>query len=603
MTKRYITLILLSIFIIGTCLGQTVKISISPQNKAKNNIAVGELFYLTVTYSGNINEAPSTPNLPGASLLYPFEMPVYFNEFSSVNGVTKQDHGVKFTATYKAKAEGSYSFGPFVINGKKSNTVNYSIVSPSSNASQQGNQFNFDSSTDNSKPKSIGNGNSDLFMRASVSETTAFEQQALVYTVKLYCSYDGVTFIGATASPKFDGFVVEESKDVSKSWSLESYQGKNYKTAVIARYIIFPQMTGNLKITGNTYTISVEDREYFLDRAWGILSYGKPVQLNVTPNDLTVNIKPLPQDKPKDFSGGVGKFTITAQIKNKSLKTNEVGSIIYKVQGTGNLKYIQLPDLSLIYPPEIDVFSNNSTVDVNVGANNVSGSVTYDYSIMPLEEGKFHIPEVKLVYFNPETGTYETAVAQGFDIEVGKGSAASPVTSRLRMDSRLQDINPKELSKEIKPNILKFVYWLWFIIPSFIFVIFFIIYSRYKSLHKDLVSLNSKRADKIARKRLRKAAKAMRKNNAELFYSELLTALWGYLGDKLKMPTSELMRDNVRQVMSSKEISDDLIDMFIRIIDDAEFAKYSSAGGKENLQKVYDEAADTINTLEKAFKK
>ena len=127
---------------------------------------------------------------------------------------------------------------------------------------------------------------------------------------------------------------------------------------------------------------------------------------------------------------------------------------------------------------------------------------------------------------------------------------------------------------------------------------------RYKSMHADMVALNSRRADKLARRRLRKASAAMKHGNRELFYDELLKALWGYLGDKLKMPTSELMRDNIRQVLATRQISEEAIDRIIGLIDQAEFAKYSSAGsGGFDMQSDYKEAIAAINQLEDQFRK
>ena len=221
-------------------------------------------------------------------------------------------------------------------------------------------------------------------MRASVSESNVYEQQALVYTVKLYTTYDAIKFIGATAAPKFDGFVVEESKAVSSSLDYETLDGKTYATAVIARYIIFPQMTGQLKVIGNTYTVSVDQREYYHDPFWGNMAVNSPLQLNVSPNDLTVNVKALPSPKPADFSGGVGKFTIASQLKSNNFKTNQAASIEYIVTGSGNLKYIQLPDLSTSFPPQLEVYTPKTDVKANVGSSNVSGSVSFDYSFMRL---------------------------------------------------------------------------------------------------------------------------------------------------------------------------------------------------------------------------
>ncbi|MDE6339478.1 MAG: BatD family protein, partial [Muribaculaceae bacterium] len=432
-----------------------------------------------------------------------------------------------------------------------------------------------------------------------------YEQQALVYTVKLYTTYDAIKFIGATAAPKFDGFVVEESKAVSNSLEYETLNGKTYATAVIARYIIFPQMTGQLKVIGNTYTVSVDQREYYHDPFWGSMAVSKPLQLNVTPNDLTVNVKPLPSPKPADFSGGVGQFNISSQLKSTDFKTNQAASIEYIITGTGNIKYVQMPDLATVFPSEIEVYTPKTEVKDVVGSSNVSGSSTFDYSFMPLEEGEFTIPAVKLVYFNPLTGNYETSISKEYNIVVGRGkaSAKSQTNSRLKFDSSLEGIHQKSLKKEHKPIIYRFPFWLFFILPFLALVGSMIAYRRYMSLHADMAAFNSRRANKLAAKRLRKASAAMKKGNTEEFYDEMLVAIWGYLGDKLKMPTSELMRDNIKSVLNGHDIPQNNIDAVVELLDNCEFAKYAPAAANSGMRETYKTATEVINNLEKSFKK
>lgn len=610
MSKRIpiiiVTLLLSALFINAA----SVKITVSPQ-RGKAKIEKGDLFYLTIDVA-DATVQPKAPELPGARLVY-FDMMSGSAQTYTVNGVTRGSYSGRWEATYRAVSPGSYTAGPISIGDAKSNQVKYSIggngsgpdTSPSNNNANSSSQSaNNNVDADDGKPKYIGKGDSNLFLRANVSSSNAYEQQALVYTLKIYTTYDGLNFLGATASPKFDGFVVEQSDDISTSWEFESFNGKMYKSAVVARYIIFPQMTGNLKVIGNTYTVSVSQREYYHDAFWGSLSYSTPLQLNVTPNDLVINVKSLPEPKPADFSGGVGKFSISSELKNADFKTNQAGSIVYTVKGSGNVKYVQLPDLGALYPPEIEVSTPKTSQNITVGSSNTSGSVTFDYSFMPLDEGEFHIPEVRLVYFNPETGKYETSIAKGYDIKVGKGkaSANSSHQKSVRFDSSLMVVDANSLAKTPRKYIYNFAYWLFYIIPVVLLLTAVIAYRRYVGIHSDMAALNSRRANKLARKRLKRAAAAMSKNDADRFYHELLVALWGYLGDKLKMPTSELMRDNIRQVLASKGISDQAIDNFIKVIDEAEFAKYSSAGGKENLRNAYNNASEIINNLEKEFK-
>lgn len=602
--KQQLLIYFLTLVCTFSAYGAGVRISVSPQ-RGKNRIEVGDKFYLNIEVE-NISENPPRPdNMPGAKLAY-FDRTSERSSFTSVNGHSSQSYSATYTATFRAVKEGSYSYGPINVGGVKSNKVSYNIGAemPAVQSSAVSSRQSSNSAGDDSKPKYIGKGDGNLFLRANVSSTNVYEQQAIVYTVKLYTTYDAIKFIGATDSPKFDGFVVEESKDISSALTFETYNGKSYATAVIARYIIFPQMTGSLKVTGNNYTIAVDRREYYQDSFFGSMSFSTPLQLNVAPNDLVINVRALPEPKPADFSGAVGNFSLTSNLKPSDFKSNQAASVIYTLRGTGNIKYVQLPDLSALYPPEIEVYTPKNTQKVSVGSSNVSGSVDFDYSFMPLEEGEFRIPDVKLVYFNPESGMYETSVAKGYKITVGKGAISDKNGAiHLKFDIRQQPVNVDRLKKSAIPLVYKPGYWLMFIIPILVLAIVYVCVRRYVSSHADMAAFNSRRADKIARRRLRKAAAAMRSNDTDKFYDELLTALWGYLGDKLKMPTSELLRDNVRQVLTEHGVSDPLIDNFIGMIDEAEFAKYSSAASGETLNSVYDKSARLINELEKEFKK
>ena len=604
---RRIAILLFAALVFGLCANAaSVKLTESPA-RGKRAIEVGDVFYIYIEVT-DLRDRPSVPSsVPGAKILY-FDHTAQMSQMTSVNGNVRQSTSDTWTVTLKAQKEGTFSFGPVSVGGVKSNVLRYTIGKQGSSGggrepSRQ--QPSAATDDDSSKPKFIGKGDGNLFMRASVSETNVYEQQALVYTVKLYTTYDAIKFIGATAAPKFDGFVVEESKAISNSLSYETYNGKSYATAVIARYIIFPQMTGQLKVVGNTYTVSVDQREYYHDPFWGNMAVSSPLQLNVSPNDLVVNVRLLPAPKPADFSGGVGKFTLSSQLKSKDFKTNQAASIEYIVTGTGNLKYVQLPDLSTLYPAQLEVYTPTTDVKANVGSSNVSGSVSFDYSFMPLEEGTFKIPSIRLVYFNPETGKYETSESKSYDITVGKGksSGKSQTNSRLRFDPELQDVDASDLSLVHIPYIYKWVYWLWFILPFAMLSISGIVYRNYMKSHADLAAFNSRRANKLAGRRLRKAYANMKKGNVEAFYDELLIALWGYLGDKLKMPTSELMRDNIKAVLDRNGIPEEQTARLLETLDNCEYVKYSPDSGKASMKKSYDEAIDVINSLERSFKK
>lgn len=602
---RNILTLLLMIFS-EACILAVPSVKLSVSSERGGGIGVGDRFYITYQVS-NIEDAPEKPaSVPGAKIMY-FDRTGQSSSFSNVNGTTSRSFTYIYTLTLRAETEGKYTFGPITLDGVKSNTISYNIGATSNTPQPQtqGNASNpYDNNADSGKPKFIGKGDGNLFLRATVSNSSAYEKEAIVYTVKLYTTFDRIKFIGATAAPKFEGFVVEESKDISTSLDYENYNGKQYATAVIARYIIFPQMQGNLKVIGNTYTVSVDEREYYHDPFWGNMSVAKPLQLNVTPNDLVVNVKGLPQPVPADFSGGVGQFNITSSLPAQNIKSNQAASIVYTVSGTGNLKYITLPDLNNIYPKELEVYTPNTEINANVTGSNVSGNVKFDYSFVAQEAGTFKIPEVALTYFNPSTGQYVTTKAQGYTINVdkGEGSTKSQTKSKRTFNPELLPVI-SNLTPIHTPYVTKFPYWLFYIVPIALIIFASIYYRAYLKANSDLMAVRSRKASKLAAKRLKKAAAAMKTGNRELFYDEMLAAIWGYLSDRLGIPTSELSRDNVSGKLAMHDIDDDKINQLIALIDDCEFEKYAPSSVAADMTAVYDKGADVINNFEDAFKK
>lgn len=596
---KNILVILISLFCF--IVADAAKVSMQVEMpRGKRGIGVGDTFWISVKLTDIDSKLSQPSNVPGAKLVY-FSQTGRSSQSTIVNGNFSHTTSVTYTMTLKAEKEGNFKFGPLTVDGIKSNTVSYSIGKKDTSLSQSGGQSS-SSQDDQNGPKFIGKGDDKLFLRANVSKTSAFEQEALVYTIKLYSSYAGVKFAGATSAPTFDGFVIEESKINTIQMDYETYNGKTYATAEIARYIIFPQTTGDLKVLGNTYTISVNSQEYYKDPDWGHLTINRPVNLNVKPNDLIVKVKPLPSPRPANFSGGVGEFEIKSELQNSKLKTNHAASIVYSISGSGNLKYLKLPDLNNIFPSQLEVYSPSVKENISVNSNNTVGDISFDYSFMPLEEGEYAIPSVELVYFNPSTGKYETKQAKGYNVEVTKGevSSKSQKKDRLVYNTKLEDFGVNKSSTKLIVDSLS--YWLWYIVPILLLIIAISIYRRRINDLADIDLLKSKKANKVARKRLKKAEICLRAKDVDKFYDEILSAMWGYIGDKLRIPISDLNRENVRQKLGDAGVNSEDLDSLISLIDECEFAKYSSSLGQISMDNVYMHACDVINKLDNSLK-
>lgn len=597
-TRIHILLIFLALA--AVCHAASVRLAL----EGRSQVYEGQTFNVKVLTNGVRGEFPQGYDIPGAKLLYVAD---YSGTFG-VNGRVTHEEG--YMLTVKCYKPGTLHIPPVTIGGTRSNALTVKVLDQSARGQlpgyaqpQSSNQP--DPSASNSRqqtgPRFIGKGNENLFMVASVSRTSAYEQQALVYTVKLYSSFANIHFLGATEAPKFNGFTLEEDNPKVESLHFESYKGRQYACAVIARYIIFPQQTGRLSIQGNRYTVTAEARQEYWDPFWGNISYGKPVQLVVQPNDLTVDVRALPQPQPAGFSGGVGKFSISASMPTQRLATNQAASIVYTVSGTGNIKYVTLPDLAQTLPKSFDVSTPTPEVKAGPNGSTVQGTVRFDCSVMPQEEGTFTIPPVELVYFNPETGRYETARSRSFKVTVAKGKASASGAGRLlRLDADLMPYTGKN-SSFLTTN--SSFLWYWLMYPAALLVALLILWLtvRYRRLHADTQGLLERRARRLSDRLLRHARRSLRAGDREHFFTQTLEALWGYAAHKLRMPGSEMQRANIETQFEAHQVPRPVIDRFIALLDRCEEAKY--AGSSIDMPAVYEEASQVIRAIDSDYRK
>lgn len=569
---------------------------------SNNKVEVGESFHITIEATDCAGKIDVNQMPPGVKVVYHTSR--QSSATSVAGGKSASTHTTSLIMTCKGETPGKYTFGPVSIDGKKSNTISYQVVAASSGGSKSNSSSQSPANpaniNPNSGPQFIGKGNEEIFLKASVNKTTAYEQEAIEYTVKLYTTYDDIKFLGAAAAPKFDGFVIEESNEVSTSFKFEDYNGKSFKTAVIARYIIFPQKSGSLKVLGNTYTVSTDAKQYYHDPYFQTMTVRYPIQLNVTPNDVDINVKALPTPIPSNFIGGVGQFSLKTNIPSKNLASNTPAQIIYTIEGRGNIKYIKLPELSGFFPKSFEIYSPEVNTDVKVGVSNVSGETKFDYSIVPRETGNFKIPQITFSYFNPEKGQYEQLTAQGMDLTVGMGQSSSKSQQTLSFNDELMPIGEPSLNIG-KPYVNSWAYWLWYVIPMLIFVVSLSAYRKYMHEHADITGLRSKQANKMALKRLAKAYQCIKNKQDEQFYDEMLAALWGYIGDKLKMPTSELNRSNVSEEFKKHGVKEATFQPIIKLIDECEYSKYTPVARSANMLELYSEAVESLANVEREY--
>lgn len=594
--KQFFTLLLLL-----TLLGASAKESFFI--KSPDRVSTGEKFYVTFTLKDAeaSQQSLKAPQINGCTLLYgPTVSTQYSSQF--INGVASQSMSTDYTFFYRADKEGTYSIPTATVvtqTGKRLSTSAKNLTIVKGSASQSSSPSA--PSIDDPNTQAYGNtvNAKDVFVRIILSKSSAFEQEAIECTIKLFTTYSIDEFL-PTTQPNFDGFLVEDI-DMPNTVAYEQINGQKYATAILKKCILFPQKQGKLTINSGNYDLTITQYEKV---DLGFHYAYQPIQkkIKVTSNQASVDIKPLPSQQPDGFNGAVGNYTVDCTLSHSSMRTNETATLIYKVSGTGNIKYLKDPVVD--FPVEFEQYSPQNSLEASVRGNNVSGTSQWDLSFIPKEVGDFTISVPDFVYFNPSTGQYVTIPGKQFAVKVAQGVSNAP-SDRKGIEAKNTDIRYIHTNAKVQDKTTTFVnsstyYWIIVVLVFVLLAVTILYASKRKELSADIGALRLAKANKVARKRLNIAQKCIKNNDTENFYLEALKALNGYLTDKLGIDAADLSRQSIQETMHHYDIDQHIIDDTISILDACEMSRYAPVvADNDQPQSIYDRICQIINVLEK----
>ena len=578
---------------------------------APSHVSVGEQFRLTYTVntqdvsdfrSGNIPEELDVLMGPSRSMQSSYQM---------INGHTSSSSSITYTYIVVATTNGTFTIPPahVVVNGKSIASNSLTVKVSGSAQGRNGSSHQQDNGGEMRDAGSQISG-SDLFIKVSANKKRVYEQEPILLTYKVYTLVQLTQLRGDM--PDLKSFYSQEvDLPQQKSFSVENVNGRPYRTTTWSQYVMFPQMTGKLQIPSITFegiviqqNRNVDPFEAFFNGGSGYVEVKKKI---VAP-DIEVEVIPLPE-RPAGFSGGVGQFTITAQLDKKETRANDPVSLRLVVSGTGNLKLVKQPVVNL--PKDFDKYDAKITDKTKLSSNGIEGSKVYDILIVPRHQGKYVIPPVELIYFDTSSKTYKIIKTDSLMLDVAKGSGASSVndfTNQEDLQELNKDIRHIKLGSVHQHGIDKFFfgstsYLVSLIVLMLFFITLFVVFRQRAIDNANVTKMRGKKANKVATKRLRNASKLMATGKAGEFYDETLRALWGYVGDKLNMPVEHLSRENISQRLTERHVDGETVDMFIGALDECEFERYAPGDPKGNMSKVYEKAMTAIEKIEETMKK
>ena len=593
---------------------------------AKKQVMVGERFQ--VVFEANAEGKNfQAPSFNGFTVVGgPFTSSS--SSFSMVNG--SMSHTVKNTYTFalQANQEGTFHVGSASLNvkGNKISSEPFDIkvvpddgshAAPSGGGASSSNQGQSQQNTND--PQVSGK---DLFLRVVPSKKSAYVGEQIVLTYKLYTKVP-VSSVSLSKMPSYAGFWTKDISDNSGTLrqSSEYINGIEYTAAEVNKVIIVPQRSGKFTLDpmtleciaqvrterGNSRSMDPFDvffNDPFFNR--NIVN----VKKELSSQSLGIEVKGLPENgKPASFAGAVGNYNFKSDIDKTELSTNEAVTITLTVSGTGNVELLQMP--APVFPPDFELYDPKITTSTNVGPQGLTGTKKAEYLVIPRRAGNFTIPAVEFSFYNPSTESYQTISSQPYEIKVEKGSGAEEgggIYASNQEDIKYLGSDIRHImtgNAHLKPMHTVFfgsaAYFVALLILLALFVILLFALKKREQLTRDTAANRNRKADKVARGRLKNAYQHLKAKDQEKFYVEMSQALWGYIADKLGIERSKLSMDTVSETMKSKNVPEELTQQFVDTLNYCEFARFAPGSAEEKMDDLYQRGIDVISKAEKVL--
>ncbi len=449
-----------------------------------------------------------------------------------------------------------------------------------------------------------------IHLVAEVSNTNPYLNQPISVVYKLYVSPTvGISNYREIQSPVYNGFWSQSMDDQRIKAQNGTYKGEDYRFVTLRKTVLYPQKTGKLVLEPLSLDLTIDvptnRRDIFGNRIM------TQAHRTITANVRTINVKPLPEEgKPDNFTGAVGDFVFNLSTTKNSLNATESLQAKIEVSGQGNLKLFELPKLTT--PSTLEVYEPEHQENVRTNMAGMQGKISDLYTIVPQYKGKFPIPSVSFSYFDLKTETYKQITSDEIVINVLEGPVYAEADNKLPVSSNGKqpvvlnenqfafiktDSNFTAIQNDTFLN--STVFWTSLLGPLLAIPLALFYRRKREERFADVTGNKKRKADKLAKKYLSEAKKAL--GQKEAFYVALEKALHNYLKGRLNIETSDLSKEKIANLLSERQVDNQVILAFEAILQNCELARYTPITNV-TMQQDYDKAATTINLIDKQIK-
>ncbi len=441
----------------------------------------------------------------------------------------------------------------------------------------------------------------DIELRALVSKGSPYLNEPITVIYKLYYKAPiNISDARENETPNYKDFWSQTIKIPQLKVQREIYRGQDYNVVEWRKVVLYPQKSGELEISPLSLNlvldVPTDKRDFF-----GNVIYDRTSQF-ISTGMRKINVKDLPRaGKPDSFTGAVGQFDFDVILNKSSLRATESFTAELKVNGNGNLKLFDLPNI--LVPNSMELFDPEREELINTNLSGMNGTVSKSFTIIPKFQGNFPIEEVEFSYFDPNTEQYKVLKSPRLTVDVYDGptignSISNDNSNVITSDDSFRFIKLKGNLKPANRDIF-FESQFFYILASspFVLSLAIIALSAYRKKRKQSYSESIKAEEKKIKKMLETALSSL--GDKDLFYDIIEKCIISSLMLKSSVRMESLNKEKIKEITQEKGFSKETISLIISLIENCEKAKFSKSSDTV-MNNDLESAKEVINTILKS---
>lgn len=421
-----------------------------------------------------------------------------------------------------------------------------------------------------------------LFLKVLLDRKTCYTGEAIVATFKLYSRVQSKSDI--IKNPGFYGFTVQDMINLDdKAVATETVNGKIFDVHTIRKVQLYPLQPGIYSVDAMQIKNKVEfSRSFVNGRAGQEIIEGvfeneeeDPVDpatqvfettIQSAPQEIRVHPLP-PKNKPDDFNGATGQFSLALGLEKEDIARNEEGYLLLTIDGSGNFNQLDAP--AIPWPAGIEGFEPVVNDQLDKLAVPLAGSRTFRYAFVSARPGRYILPALSLSYFDPGSRSYQKAFSHPVEINIqnrDKLQVAEPASK-----TSIEVINKKagRIAAIIVALLvgLTLLYWL---LPG-----------------KKIISQPQPETIKDPLPpvgEILKPAQVLVPAADKDFYNILHQSVWSWLARRFKLEGTGMSKQGIMLAMEASHIDADTIRELQAVLTHCETAMYTNASLEEDKQ-------------------